>query len=232
MKHKKLLIELIDYLDAFESVHEGARYEPDIKDFADFLLWRSEKKKQEEERVTVEQRRAASAKDTARGISLLHRYSRFYIKKALADSPLQTEDEYTYLVCLMGGESMTKTELNNLNAMEKTSGAEVMRRLLKANLIQQRPDEEDRRSMRVSITPEGRKVLLNLFPNLRLCADTLVSALSDEQLIAFDHLLWLLCERHNEIFTAKHDVDLRELHTEARNLKLSEAQPSSFPRRP
>ena len=155
MKYKKLLFDLIDYLDAFESLHDGGSHEPEIKDFADFLSWRcGKKKKQEEEVVSVTRERAAGAKNIARGVSLLHRYSRFYIKKALTESPLQTEDEYTYLVSLMNGESMTKTELNNLNAMEKTSGAEVMRRLLKANLIEQRPDEEDRRSMRVSITPE------------------------------------------------------------------------------
>lgn len=222
MKYKKLLFDLIDYLDAFESLHDGGSHEPEIKGFADFLSWRcGKKKKQEEEVVSVTRERAAGAKNIARGVSLLHRYSRFYIKKALTESPLQTEDEYTYLVSLMNGESMTKTELNNLNAMEKTSGAEVMRRLLKANLIEQRPDEEDRRSMRVSITPEGRKVLVNLFPNLRLCAETLVSALSDEQLTAFDHLLWLLCECHNEMFTGKHDAELTDLHAETCGLKQS-----------
>lgn len=223
MKYKKLLFDLIDYLDAFESLYDGGGHEPEMKDFADFLSWRCDKKKkqEEEEVVSATRKRAAGAKNIARGVSLLHRYSRFYIKKALAESSLQTEDEYTYLVCLMNGESMTKTELNNLNAMEKTSGAEVMRRLLKANLIEQKPDEEDRRSMRVSITPEGRKVLVNLFPNLRLCAETLVSTLSDEQLTAFDHLLWLLCEHHNEIFTGRHDAELKDLHAETCELKQS-----------
>lgn len=96
MKYKKLLFDLIDYLDAFESLHDGGSHEPEIKDFADFLSWRcGKKKKQEEEVVSVTRERAAGAKNIARGVSLLHRYSRFYIKKALTESPLQTEDEYT-----------------------------------------------------------------------------------------------------------------------------------------
>lgn len=43
MKYKKLLFDLIDYLDAFESLHDGGSHEPEIKDFADFLSWRWQK---------------------------------------------------------------------------------------------------------------------------------------------------------------------------------------------
>lgn len=223
MKYKNLLFELIEYLDAFESLLGGNTDEPEIKEFADFLSWRCEKKKrQEEESFTAEKRRAVEAKNIARKISLLHRYSRFYLKKALADSRLQTEDEYSYLACLLNRESLTKTELNNLNAMEKTSGAEVMRRLLKANLIEQHPDKVDRRSMRVSITPEGKRTVINLFPNLRLCADILISTLSDEQVVAFNYLLSLLCDSHSKMFTEKHDESLRDLHRHARELKDSD----------
>lgn len=68
MKYKKLLFDLIDYLDAFESLHDGGSHEPEIKDFADFLSWRcGKKKKQEEEVVSVTRERAAGAKNIARG---------------------------------------------------------------------------------------------------------------------------------------------------------------------
>ncbi len=69
-------------------------------------------------------------------------------------------DEYTYLISLLNCESLSKTELNNMNAMEKTSGNEVINRLLRKELIDQRRDEADRRSMRVLLPERDEMSLL------------------------------------------------------------------------
>ncbi len=212
MKYKELLIELINYLDAFERMYDQSETQPSIKDFADFLRWRSEKR--DSNKAEDSGKRRDISKDVARHISLMHRYSRFYFKKALQGSDLQTEDEYTYLVCLMTADSMTKTELNNMNAMEKTSGAEIMRRLTKNGLIAQKPNEEDRRSMKVYITDKGRSVLKQLFPRLHLCANLLVSPLSEEQLQVYNHLQDLLSKYHGDVFVNRRNADLADLHAE------------------
>ena len=155
MKSKKLLIEIIELLEKFEKTTNVNEADPSLDDFILFL----------QERRTVKEDRNDTVR-IAQNISYLHRYSKLYIKKILKGSLLQTVDEYTYLVTLFNEESLSKTEINNRNVIEKTSGNEIMRRLLKAKLIGERRDEEDRRRMRVFITEKGRAELKKVFPGL------------------------------------------------------------------
>ena len=148
----------------------------------------------------------------ARHLSLLHRYSKGYIKRALtASTLLQSEEEYSYLASLMSGKPQTKTELNALNAMEKTSGAEIIRRLVAKGLAEERPDERDRRSVLVSITPLGRAELMKVFPQLRTAALLLSAPLQESQQATLDFLLHYLCEALSTLPPAKSDSDLSEL---------------------
>jgi hypothetical protein len=61
-------------------------------------------------------------------VTLLFRYAKGYIKKALQDSIIQTADEFAFN--LITFESLTKTELISKQVMEKTSGVEVIKRLV------------------------------------------------------------------------------------------------------
>ena len=148
----------------------------------------------------------------ARHLSLLHRYSKGYIKRALmASDLLQSEEEYSYLASLMSGKPQTKTELNALNAMEKTSGAEIIRRLVAKGLAEERPDERDRRSVLVTITPQGRAELMKVFPQLHTAALLLSAPLQEQQQATLDFLLHYLCRALSTLPPAKSDSDLAEL---------------------
>jgi transcriptional regulator, MarR family len=148
----------------------------------------------------------------ARHLSLLHRYSKGYIKRALmASNLLQSEEEYSYLASLMSGKPQTKTELNTLNAMEKTSGAEIIRRLVAKGLAEERPDERDRRSVLVTITPQGRAELMKVFPQLHTAALLLSAPLQEQQQATLDFLLHYLCGALSTLPPAKSDSDLAEL---------------------
>ena len=145
-------------------------------------------------------------------LSLLHRYSKGYIKRALmASDLLQSEEEYSYLASLISGKPQTKTELNALNAMEKTSGAEIIRRLVAKGLAEERPDERDRRSVLVTITPQGRAELMKVFPQLHTAALLLSAPLQEQQQATLDFLLHYLCGALSTLPPAKSDSDLAEL---------------------
>lgn len=207
MKSKQLQMELLDQIEAFEATLSDDT-ELTMDNFITFLNnqdtgnSRSSRNTGEIDSVDIH---------IAKNTSLLHRYSKFYIKKALKETSLQTEDEYTYLVSLLNVESLTKTELNNLNAMEKTSGSEVMKRLKQNGLIGQRPDEKDRRSMRVFITDKGRAELIKLFPELQKCTCLLSGILSPRQKVTFDYLQNKLCDFHKNIFSENKEEDLNTL---------------------
>ena len=211
MKSKRLLTELLDYIELFEQSFPNDE-ELSMKSFLIFVQSMQEGAEASPTsaiRPNMGQQREVSI---ARHLSLLHRYSKGYIKRALmASDLLQSEEEYSYLASLMSGKSQTKTELNALNAMEKTSGAEIIRRLVAKGLAEERPDERDRRSVLVTITPQGRAELMKVFPQLHTAALLLSAPLREQQQATLDFLLHYLCGALSTLPPAKSDSDLAEL---------------------
>ncbi|GAD05221.1 MarR family winged helix-turn-helix transcriptional regulator [Porphyromonas crevioricanis] len=147
----------------------------------------------------------------ARDFALIYRYSRSYVKRAMQDSKLQTLEEYTYLATLLTGGVMTKTELNNANAMEKTSGAEVIQRLIKKGLVSQQASRTDRRSMDVSITEEGRQEIFKIFAPLKKSAALLTSSLKEGQKVLLSRIQTVLCADNHQLFLEHRETPLEEL---------------------
>jgi MarR family transcriptional regulator, organic hydroperoxide resistance regulator len=199
MRTKALLQELIVMVDAFDAaMPEGETLTMD--GFTDFL-----------NRMSVQPGDGKAIINISKNVNLLHRYSKFYLKKVLKDSLLQTIDEYSYLICLYYSEGLTKTELSNLNVMEKTSGNEVIRRLLKSHLIRQQQDMEDKRSMRVTITEQGKAEINKIFPELSKAAVILSGPLSESEKASLDHLLAALCDYHHRIFIEQKNAGIDDI---------------------
>ncbi len=207
MKTKDILLELVDYLDQYESVMD----EEHTLSLDNFLVFIYSLRAGEQEDQAPNQLRLTEA-EIAKQLSLLHRYSRRYIKKVLQDSKyLSTEEEYTYLVCLMAEDGLTKTELNIRNGLEKTSGSEVLRRLKKRGLIKEQQDEKDRRSITVWITDVGRMALREVFPKLGLAARMLGKALGERQHSTLLLLLKQMTSFHAQFVGESKDEDLDTL---------------------
>lgn len=216
MKSKRLLNELLDYIELFEQSFPDEE-ELSLKSFLVFVQSMQEgehalRSSSLDAPAAPRPSRSPREVSIARHLSLLHRYSKGYIKRALfASQYLQSEEEYSYLASLFSGEPHSKTELNSLNAMEKTSGAEVIRRLVAKGLVEERPDERDRRSVLVSITPSGRAELMKVFPQLHTAAQLISAPLAERQQATLDFLLHYLCDALSTLPVAKNDTDLGEL---------------------
>lgn len=212
MKSKRLLTELIEYIALFEQSF------PEVEELSlmSFLVFASSmlQGKASLEQLPSGGRSLGQSREVsiARHLSLLHRYSKAFIKRALSASPLlQSEEEYSYLASLLHGRPLTKTELNTLNAMEKTSGAEIIRRLSTKGLVEERPDERDRRSILVSITPQGRAELMKVFPQLHTAALLISAPLQEQQQASLDFLLSYLCGAMTNLPPARGEQSLEEL---------------------
>lgn len=216
MKSKRLLTELLDYIDLFEQSFPEEE-ELTLKSFLVFVESMHEGEhalRASSAEVSTPPPHARTPREVsiARHLSLLHRYSKGYIKRALfASEHLQSEEEYSYLASLFNGEPHSKTELNSLNAMEKTSGAEIIRRLVAKGFAEERPDERDRRSVLVSITPRGRAELMKVFPQLHTAAQLISAPLEERQQATLDFLLKYICQALSTLPMAKSDTDLGEL---------------------
>ncbi|MBD0258055.1 MAG: MarR family transcriptional regulator, partial [Cytophagales bacterium] len=146
-------------------------------------------------------------------IAYLYRYSRSYSKKMLEQSPLVTADDFTYLALLNARGSMTKTELIDLNIHEKTTGIEIIKRLLKNGLVEQRDDEADKRSKRLTLTARGRGVLFASFPGMGQVATLTAGNLSESEKMQLLYLLNKLHLFHNAIHKESRDASVEAIIT-------------------
>ena len=204
-----LLHELLDLVERYEEFRGNA--EQSMSNFLRFADQSLEQQASAEGADSSMRGHAYLNATIARDISFVYRYMRYLVRKAIKDTPLQTIDEYSYLITLMAKGEMTKTELNNYNVVEKTSGSEIIRRLLKSGLISQKRNMQDKRSLLLSITPEGRTVVRELLPRMQRSSDLLLRDLSWDQKIFLHTLHEQLYESNHPLFLNERETDLEEL---------------------
>ena len=217
MKTKEILIELIEYLSRYELESENLGGNLNMTDFLGFMNSRysSQNVKAVELRGNVNTQdfddEHGPETDISILIVLMFRYAKGYIKKALKDSPIKTGDEFSFLITLMTYESLSKSELIQKQVMEKTSGTEIINRLLKLGLIDQFNDEADKRSIRVRITHVGRMELIKILPPMQTVSQIVTGNLSETEKTMLAYMLRKLEHYHNDIFLNKKDTELEEL---------------------
>ena len=141
-------------------------------------------------------------------ISYLYRYSKGYIKKALEKSELTTLDDFTYLAGIWKMNGCSKTEIIEKNIHEKTTGTEILKRLLTNDLITQSDDQTDRRSKRVVITEKGKLALFGTFDEMRKASTLVGGKLNETEKLQLLHLLQKLDDFHKPIFMNDRDQPL------------------------
>jgi DNA-binding MarR family transcriptional regulator len=95
--------------------------------------------------------------EIAKQVILLGRFTKQMIRRGLKDFPHLANEEFTYLYRLMDEETLTKMQLVERNAHEKQTGIEIIKRMVKNNLVEEFPDENDKRTTRLKLTDLGKK---------------------------------------------------------------------------
>lgn len=216
MSKKKILLELIEKLYAFEAENVHM----DSWEMSDFIGYLNAQYHTETTEIRqLEGENEAWVNDTYGGVNqdisilivLMSKYAKLYTKKALKESPIQTTEEFSFLITLLTHDSLTKTELVNKMIMEKTSGAEVLKRLLRQKLIRQFEDTQDKRSVRVAITDAGRREIIGILPGMSRVSDVVVGNLDQNERNTLAFLLKKLDYYHNDIFMNKRNAELEDL---------------------
>ncbi|MCU0433421.1 MAG: MarR family winged helix-turn-helix transcriptional regulator [Bacteroidia bacterium] len=145
-------------------------------------------------------------------VGFMQRYAKLYSKKALAGTPLQSLDEFTYLAALTGSPGMSKTELIHRNAHEKTSGLEIIRRMVRLGLLEELSDTADRRSTLVRHTATGREVMFAVAGRMKEVSGLVTGKLTEEEKYQLVHLLGKLDGFHREVYLHHRDKSLEELN--------------------
>lgn len=209
-----LLKELLNLLETYENEAEGR--EVSVVSFSvwlnQHLSYPSPVMVMKEKRMGMENIEDEQAETVMTMlISYLYRYAKNYSKKALEGTPLSTIDEFTFLATLSYRGSLTKTELINLHLLEITSGIEVIKRLTKAGLMESFSDQNDKRSKRMKLTHEGKRVLNTVMGKMDEVAHIVSGNLSGEERNQLLPLLHKLNDFHAVIHHQDRKSELKEI---------------------
>ena len=216
MKKSEILTTLINQFFSFDA-ERGNQDEYSIDEFIGYLNAKTGRNELEIRNISGENKELfnyeypSATRDISILIVLMNRYAKWYIKKVLRDSLLQTPDEFSFLISLMTYDSLNKSELITKQIMEKTSGTEVINRLVKRGMMFETADQNDKRSIRVSITKSGREEILRILPLMTKVTEIVVGNLSAEEINTLSYLLKKLDYFHNNIYLSKRGQPLNDI---------------------
>jgi DNA-binding MarR family transcriptional regulator len=127
---------------------------------------------------------------------LMYRYGRIYAKMALEQSETESIEEFNFLATLSAMEKATKTELINKMIFEKTTGTDIIRRLIKAGLINETKNPDDKRSFLLTVTEKGKFCLFKAFGKMAIVAKEVTGVLDLFEKKALYHVLLKLENHH------------------------------------
>jgi len=144
-------------------------------------------------------------------VTFIYRYAKLYAKKVLQQSSISTLDDFSYLIMLLTHESLTKKGLIQKNVHEKTSGMEIIKRLIKQKLICQFADTIDKRSQRVAITNEGKAAIFSILHKLEDVSTIMTGNLNELEKNSLHNILKKLDHFHFDIFLHDRQLSLTEI---------------------
>ena len=98
---------------------------------------------------------------------LQFRHYKAYAKEALGESILSSPEGFSFLYHLSMVDSYRKMELIKMHHLEPPSGIEVLKRLLKKDLIEEYGDPDDGRAKRIRITKTGKQEIKAIQPKMQ-----------------------------------------------------------------
>lgn len=146
-------------------------------------------------------------------LTRMNRFASFYTKKAFTGLEITSVQEFGVLACIQGLGTPTKTEVAHYNLLEKTTGTEILKRLLKLGFIEEFDDEHDKRSKRVKITRIGSEVMETAVTRLWELSEIVVGNLSETQKHTLATMLEELDHFHSNIYFNESALPLKEIIT-------------------
>ncbi len=126
---------------------------------------------------------AATARLEYSPIHLLHRAGQcagdiFQTEMGVGDL---TPRQFAVLVTVSQNEGLSQTHLVDKTGIDRSTLADIVRRMLKKGLLQRRRTKEDARAYAVKLTEEGWRVLRSAEPLAKRVDERILSVLSTQQ---------------------------------------------------
>ncbi len=131
-------------------------------------------------------------------VHLLHRAGQCAADIFQAELSDLTPRQLAILVTVASDEGASQTKLAEATGIDRSTLAEIVKRLLRKGLLQRRRTRADARTYAVKLTAEGRRVLSIAVPAARRVDERVLGAMADEQREAFLTALKSIVEKLHE----------------------------------
>jgi len=143
-------------------------------------------------------------------IYFMYKYALFYSRKIFKDSLIYSIDDFSVLASLLPNKQLKKTDVIRKNISEKSSGNEVLKRLLRLKLIKETDNPNDKRSKLLELSPAGFNEINAVRSQLEKMGSLVAGDLSEQEIIMLLNMLSKLHDFHKPLFEANDEKLLNE----------------------
>lgn len=140
----------------------------------------------------------------------LSRYIKYYSKHVFENSRIKTLEEFSMLIMVMQHTSISKSELIKRNIFDKSSGIEMINRLIKTGLLTQESNPNDLRGQLINLTMMGKITLFESFEKMEMLGNIATGELSKSEKYEFARMLKKLDHFHYDNYTKKGNKELTD----------------------
>jgi len=200
---------LIKHLVDSVIVYKSSSIDEDL-DPSDFAIWLLELHKDDTRKGILKDDFFGVNTEIVAQIGRLGRYGNSYLKRALAETDFVTNMDFTFCAMLQQYGPMGKSALIKLMVYEKSSGMEVIKRLLRLNLIEQKENPKDARSKLLNVSEKGQKALQDTYKTARNVAKIVSAPLSSQEKSILVKLFKKLDAFHEDVYHSG-ETDLQKI---------------------
>ncbi|MCX8526325.1 MarR family winged helix-turn-helix transcriptional regulator [Chryseobacterium formosus] len=201
-------IDLLHHVKEFED-SDACKPNSSVEDFR---VWMNDKKYADESPTKLfkneNHKVSFTENEICKQVLLLGRYSKLLIRKGLGEFPELANEEFTYLYRLKDEPFLTKIQLIEKNGHEKQTGTQIIKRLLEAGFLEEKNDEDDKRSKRLNLTAKGEEIFHASVSNVNITSKILSGKLDDTEKAEFLKILKKLNEFHSHIYADYKSADI------------------------
>jgi DNA-binding MarR family transcriptional regulator len=135
-----------------------------------------------------------------------------YMRIALKDTPLPSIESIMFCAALNNLGESRKTDVVNYAMMEISTGTDILNRLIKRGLIQERVDPKDKRAKLLKLTPAGAAALKKCFKKATMARELFLTDLSEDDKKNVTQILYPLQEKHSRLSIENKRKTIEEIY--------------------
>lgn len=196
--------KLIEWAEKFgQQLRDGEKW-----DDANFSAWLSNEIHQNPAKNNETSKKPQSSLLMA--VYFLNKYAVFYSRRIFKNSLIYSLDDFSFLAALLPDKKLRKADVVRKNITEKSSGNEVLKRLLKHNLIKETNNPDDKRSKLLEITPLGFQEIFAVKEQMQKMATLVEGDLTEQEKSAMLLMINKLHKYHSPLFEANDELLLND----------------------